>query len=227
VDFAYAVHSNVGDHCSKAEVNGKIVPLDYVLKSGDIISIVMQKNALPARGWLGFVKTSKARSKIKAALNIRTEESKQAEASEEQENVVSFVQVAGKQRPVKLSKCCSPAYGTPILAFTTAEGKVTIHRKDCPNIHALGQAKAVAASWKERDDQDAVKLRVTVNDRVGMLAEILNVISRSKTNVQSVYTRSKKGRVTITFKMKLPDDVDLNMLIAQIRSLKDVIDVRK
>ncbi|MEK7525180.1 MAG: RelA/SpoT family protein [Patescibacteria group bacterium] len=65
VDFAFAVHSDLGNHIQGAKVNQKIVPLNYQLKSGDLVEIIKSKGKhLPNRGWLPFVKTSKARSKI-------------------------------------------------------------------------------------------------------------------------------------------------------------------
>lgn len=74
VDFAFSVHTDIGMTCAGAKVNGRIVPLDYELKNGDIVEILTSKNASPSRDWLGFVKTSKARSKIRAYLKEREQE---------------------------------------------------------------------------------------------------------------------------------------------------------
>ncbi len=68
VDFAYSIHSEIGDHCSLAKVNGKVVPLDYELKTGDVVEIITQKNKKPSESWLSFVKTAQAKRKIRAAL---------------------------------------------------------------------------------------------------------------------------------------------------------------
>ena len=65
VDFAYSVHSDVGNHCSRAKVNGKIVPLRYELRSGDTVEIITSPNQKPSKDWLKFVKTARAKTKIR------------------------------------------------------------------------------------------------------------------------------------------------------------------
>ncbi len=65
VDFAFAVHTDVGYHCLGAKVNAKIVPLNYKLKSGDAVEIITSNNQHPNPDWIKIVKTSKARAKIK------------------------------------------------------------------------------------------------------------------------------------------------------------------
>ncbi len=66
VDFAYSIHTNLGHQCAGAKINGRLVPLDYQLKNGDIIQIVTNKQAVgPSRDWLQFVKTSKAKNRIR------------------------------------------------------------------------------------------------------------------------------------------------------------------
>ncbi|MBG0789873.1 MAG: bifunctional (p)ppGpp synthetase/guanosine-3',5'-bis(diphosphate) 3'-pyrophosphohydrolase [Desulfovibrionaceae bacterium] len=76
VDFAYSIHSEVGDKCAGAKINGRIVPLYTPLKNGDSVEIITDKNRVPSRDWLKFVKTAKARTRIKHY--IRTEERERA-----------------------------------------------------------------------------------------------------------------------------------------------------
>ncbi len=65
VDFAYSIHSDLGHRCSGAKINGKLVPLKTPLKNGDIVEIVTSPNQVPSKDWLKFVKTSKARNRIR------------------------------------------------------------------------------------------------------------------------------------------------------------------
>ena len=74
LDFAFSVHSDVGAKCIGAKVNSKLVPLSYLLKSGDQIEILTSKNQIPKEGWLEFVITSKAKYKIKQCLKEERKE---------------------------------------------------------------------------------------------------------------------------------------------------------
>jgi GTP pyrophosphokinase len=74
IDFAYAIHTEVGHTCSGAKVNGKIVPLKYELRNGDRVEILTHPNKQPSRDWLAIAQTSRARSKIRAWLNANERE---------------------------------------------------------------------------------------------------------------------------------------------------------
>jgi GTP pyrophosphokinase len=74
VDFAYAIHTQVGNTCVGARVNGRIVPLKSRLKNGDIVEIQTQVGHTPSRDWLSFVKTSRARNKIRHFINVSQRE---------------------------------------------------------------------------------------------------------------------------------------------------------
>lgn len=65
VDFAYSIHSDIGNHCVGAKVNRKIVPLKYEFKSGDTVEILTSPNQKPSKDWLKFVKTPRAKTKIR------------------------------------------------------------------------------------------------------------------------------------------------------------------
>ncbi len=81
IDFAYAIHSDVGNRCVGAKVNGRIVQLKYALRNGDVVEIQTQNGHLPSKDWLAIVKTSRARNKIKHVINT-TERAKAIEIGE-------------------------------------------------------------------------------------------------------------------------------------------------
>lgn len=74
VDFAYAIHTQVGERCVGAKVNGKIVPLRYRLKNGDTVEILTSANAFPSKDWLTFVKTSRAQARIRSYIKLQQRE---------------------------------------------------------------------------------------------------------------------------------------------------------
>ncbi|MEP7362752.1 MAG: bifunctional (p)ppGpp synthetase/guanosine-3',5'-bis(diphosphate) 3'-pyrophosphohydrolase [Acidobacteriota bacterium] len=74
IDFAYAIHTDVGHQCVGAKVNGRIVPLRTPLRNGDVVEIVTQTGHMPSKDWLSLVKTSRARNKIKHVINASERE---------------------------------------------------------------------------------------------------------------------------------------------------------
>jgi GTP pyrophosphokinase len=74
VDFAYSIHTEVGNQCTGAKVNGRIVPLQYELKTGDTVEIITSKKHHPSKDWLNFVKTVKARARIRQWIKIQEKE---------------------------------------------------------------------------------------------------------------------------------------------------------
>jgi len=97
IDFAYAIHSDVGNTCVGAKVNGRIVTLRYTLRNGDIVEIMTQPNHLPSKDWLSIVKTSRARNKIKHVINT-TERVKAIEIGEK------YLEKEARRLGVQLSK---------------------------------------------------------------------------------------------------------------------------
>ncbi len=230
IDFAYMVHSDIGDHCSQAKVNGKIVTLDYHLKSGDIVEIVTRKNALPSRQWLKFVRTHKARTKIRSALQITAEDDpKKGMHPKEDESdaaLLRYIHVQGKSGSLKLSKCCSPRRNESIRGFFTKDKKITIHKADCPNIFALDPTKEVAVSWVREEALNQVTCTLLVEDRVGILAEIMNIITTLKLNITSLHSKNKHDRVLVKVKTPIEDEEQITQLRDALKKLKGIIDLR-
>lgn len=228
VDFAYMVHTNIGNNCSKAEVNGKIVTLDYVLKSGDMCKIITQKNAVPNRSWLNFVKTSKAKSKIRAKLGIVSDKDPKAgrigqEVDTIESNLVRYLIHDGK-RNVKLSKCCNPQLNDNITGFVTKEGVLAIHKNDCQNLQILDKTKIIPMKWKE-EDNSIKTITINVKDRIGLIREILNVGIESNCPTLSINIKTVKDNLLISLKVKTENEENLKMFIDKIAKINNVFSV--
>jgi GTP pyrophosphokinase len=138
VDFAYAVHTEVGHKCIGARVNGKLVPLESALANGDVIEIFTSKSetAGPTQDWLGFVKSPRARTKIRQYFN-----------KERREEAIE----AGKEAMVKAMR----KQGLPLQRLLTAESLMTIARElhlvDVAALYAaVGEGQASAQSIVQR-----------------------------------------------------------------------------
>ena len=236
VDFAYAVHTGIGNRCSKAKVNEKLVPLDFELNSGDVIEILTQNNAFPSRSWLNFAKTRRAKAKIRAILGIEVEHRPKGErmkqaakeaASDERriidlEDYVDVVGHPGWAKYLKVSKCCRPKVGEKILGIKTKEGKITVHKKNCLNLDNIQDEKKLYLAWKGEKEEKVLKLRTYITDRPGVLVDLLNLLAKEKLHVKSVNSRVRKQRILLSFKINMISQDKQAELLEKIKNVPDV-----
>lgn len=167
IDFAYSVHSEIGDYCEFAKVNGKIVALSQPLRSGDIVQILVNKKRTPSPDWLNFVKTNLAAAHIKKALT-KTElvskisllgkktfslprliKKKAVEISEKikkkgvtriKRKKVREIYIAGQKGILaNLAKCCNPQPGDDVKAYITKYRAAVLHKTSCKNFQRLAK----------------------------------------------------------------------------------------
>jgi GTP pyrophosphokinase len=174
VDFAYAVHSDIGNRCESAKIGGKIVPLNHILKNGDVIEITTNKNKIPSKDWLNFVKTSLAKSNIKKLTGqdgtgfrfplsgfIRRKITEISEASkrrrEERQKIgkdrIRQIYLAGQKGIyIHVAKCCNPQPGDKVGAYLPQNrAPAILHRLSCNNFKKIAEKfpeKIIDASWE-------------------------------------------------------------------------------
>jgi GTP pyrophosphokinase len=163
VDFAYTIHTEVGNHCAGAKVNGRLVPLSTELKNGDTVEIITDNNRNPSRDWLKFVKTAKARTRIN--YYIRTEERARSIALAremlEKEGRKMGVNVAKAMKERKLDKVAEEFSFRGVDDLLSAVGYVRItprkvlHRL-LPKSEETPKEKE-AQREKEREEREAKK----------------------------------------------------------------------
>ena len=304
LDFAYQVHSDIGNHCVGAKVNGKIVPLDYQLKNGDICEVLVNKSSRPSLDWLSVVRTSGAKHKIKqwfrkerkdenvvigqetverelarehmrpdlargeliekiakrmnytsatdlfaaigfgdaSAVSVLTKLKEEAKGS----NLIDLTSV---QRPaprriprnasgiriagvddvlVRLSKCCSPVPGDPIMGYVTIGKGVSVHRADCPNVAYMSATpeRILQASWADSERMShSVDVEVEAADRAGLLQDVMGVCAEFKTSASSVTARVKRDSALISLTLQISNLDHLHKVLNKLRTLRDVKNV--
>ncbi len=171
VDFAYTIHTEVGHTCVGAKVNGRMVPLRTKLRTGDIVEIVTQKDHKPSRDWLTFVKSPRARNKIKHWLN----EDQRARAveigrklleKEARKYKVPMAQISDQDLG-RIAGEYGVATAADLLA-TLGQGKHSAHQvlsKLAPGVSSPGEAETPETKPGEVPMSDAVrKLHLTGSD---------------------------------------------------------------
>jgi GTP pyrophosphokinase len=170
LDFAFHVHSDLGQRCRGAKINGRIVPLDTKVTNGDVIEVITGRNAAPSRDWLSaesrFLASARSRSKLRSYFRRLDEAAKPVEAAppvaEESPSAPapdtlplrvtrrrtstssskSPVDIEGVgDLPVILARCCAPVRPQPIGGYLTLARGVTIHRTDCASFQRMLRAQ--------------------------------------------------------------------------------------
>ena len=313
IDFAYRIHTDVGHRCVGAKVNGKIVPLDYALKNGDIVEVITSKTGKPSLDWLKIVGSSESRSKIRnwfkkenreeniekgsAALekeckrlghdwklvshsgriakvakqmNAGTEDDllaavgyggfavntvlikllelhKELDRVDDEQNEKSLIEKLKPRKAsghnhsgvlvkgesgllVRLSKCCSPVPGDPIIGFVTRGRGVSVHRADCPNVRLDEDVdRLIDVEWDYgMSESFEVNMEISAYDRTGMIADVMAALAEMKISITSINAKvSETKSVTIHLGISIKDLAQFEFVATKIRRLKDVYKVQR
>ena len=308
VDFAYAIHTEVGHHCIGARVNGRLSPLDAKLASGDTVEVVTSKVATagPSRDWLQYVVSPRARNKIRQWFSRERREDAIETGREELLRALrreglpaqrlaasaSVLEVATElgfadldalhaaigeghcsprtvvqrlqrdldggevqlpttalptRRPtgrrggpgvyveglddlmVRLSRCCTPVPGDPIIGFVTRGRGVSVHRADCVNAITLSgedRERLIEVEWDEhRSGMFVAGVEVKALDRSQLLADVARVLAEHHVGIIASSSQASPDRVArMRFECELADVGHLDSVLTSIRGLEGVYD---
>ncbi len=217
VDFAYAVHTEIGNHCSAAKVNGEIQSLDYELKSGDVVEIVTSKNAKPSRQWLNFVKTNFARGKIRRALGIKME------TTHKTKSITTTDSISSKEKiPLRLQKCCQIRNGDSIIGHRMKDSTL-VHNEYCEIAKKIPADRKVELEWKHEEMKK--QLEIELKDRTGIFADILGTLTSNDIKVDSINTKSAKHALKLMIQISCNEE-KLKKAIPKLKQVRNVISVK-
>ena len=141
IDFAYRIHTDIGDATTGARVNGALVPLDHLLASGDMVDIVTQKGKHPSKDWLDFVKTAGARDRIRAAVKDKKRGSSLEPRGSQQGHAELKIAVEDRQGLIKDISATITRSHVNILAFHSDNPKGSRYPFDVVEVQTTDPAK--------------------------------------------------------------------------------------
>ena len=303
LDFAYAIHTELGHRCRGAKVDGRIVPLTRPLQNGERVEILVGSQPSPSRDWMnpaaGYLVSASARAKVRhwfhqqdwrknaeagrkileqtaRRLGVRPvlDEALLARARQPDENsfLISLgrgdiresqleawlapepeepatpettiirrvpgpregqgarrAEVAGQRNfMVRVARCCKPVPGDDVIGYITQGQGVTVHRRDCPNIRHLPEAKQarlIDISWGEPGDLHPIEIEVLALDRRGLLNDITQVLVEEKANLLRADTRTdtRTSGVRMRLEVQVRHADQLAILLNKIRQVRNVL----
>ena len=319
IDFAYRVHSAVGNRMNGARVNGRIVPISYRLQNGDIVEIITSVNEHgPSRDWIDIANSSQAKNKIKQWFKRENREENIVRGREliekeikrqgfipsqllkpewidrllkrynfntlddaysavgydgisstklvlklvdeyravnkSPETVADLVQQSGqdqqkndrnRKKPpeggvlvrgignclVRLSHCCNPVPGDPIVGYITRSRGVSVHREDCVNVtnSVDDNNRLVEVSWYEQVTETyQAAILVVANDRPILLSDITGSIGEFKVPIKTINAKvSRENFAVIDLILEINGKAQLDMIIKKLRGVESVIRVSR
>lgn len=243
LDFAYYVHTEVGHHCSGARVNGRPVPLNYQLQTGDRVEVVSSDTNQPSREWLkphlGFVNTPRARAKLVQWFRTQSSEDNLRYGRQILEHECERLGVSGLDIGAIARKLgCRNEEG-----FYMSVGVGSIRIDDVlDTAESLGmlvwdgdrvpvQRNLIEVNWPEPPEPAGlpVTLRIAARDRAGLLRDVSTILADEKLTVEEMSTRTdtRSGTASMELSMSMPSYHTLSRVLDRISHLDHVIEARR
>lgn len=207
LDFAFEIHSKLGEHAQYARVNGRLCSVYTVLESGDSVEIGTSENITPTIEWLNHVRTYKAKSHLHGIIN--------------KQNKIPFIRC----------KNCHPLPGDEVIGFKSDDDIITIHRRDCKSAIRLASQRGddiVAVNFEE--DMNfvyPVRIVVTAIDRYHLLSDLIDCITNKlRLSLTRTFIESVDEIVTCSMDFKVHSSKELMQVISNISAIESVEEVK-
>ena len=213
IDFAFAVHTDIGKKMKKVIINNKLMPIETKLNNLDKVEIITDSKPQIKSTWLNYATTEKARSKIKTHFGI------QIKKTNAKEKPLAL-------KKIKMADCCHPLPGEDVIGVKTTKRKIIIHKKNCPNIKKIQKSKLIEINFETAKGK--TRLRVVVVDRIGLLGEILTEIKKSGAKIiKTNFEIKKTGYAEALFDLESENVNKIERLMERIENLPSVQNVKR
>ncbi|MBR4826637.1 MAG: bifunctional (p)ppGpp synthetase/guanosine-3',5'-bis(diphosphate) 3'-pyrophosphohydrolase [Bacteroidales bacterium] len=208
LDFAFEVHSEIGEHAKFARINGVLSPLKTELQRGDCVEIGTSEDVVPKPEWLNYAKTYKARKILHDALRNRTNPA------------------------YTLCKECFPLPGDEVIGFKDAEGHVTVHSRHCPVAIKLASENGnsiVSVDFSPAEDVTySVRIRIIAIDRYHLLRDIIDCfVEKQHLSMEHLSTHTEDDIVQCIIDFPVHSADQLQMTIDSISAIPGVDEVQR
>lgn len=208
LDFAFEIHTQVGLHAVYARVNGKLSSVKTVLHRGDCVEIGTADDAMPEADWFGHVLTYKAKRSLGSFFANRP--------------VMEY----------KRCTCCHPLPGDEVIGFKGADGKITLHKRNCPSAIRLAseQGDSIVAVNFEEDDRFLFPVRICIRgvDRHHLLSDVVACVTEKQNlSISKLVTETKDRIVETTVDFEVHSAEELQQAIDSISEINNVDEVAR
>jgi len=195
LDFAYAVHTEIGHHCSRVKINQQPASLKTPLKNGDRVEIITADNCVPQPNWLNWVITGRARSSIRHYLNRHPDTSERSSRLRallgNSTILVLTKEILGQ---IRWARCCSPIHGDHVTGGLSerASEALVIHRSTCTQLRLRikeSSLQAVPLQWSKEEslaEGFICRFEVWAENQLGMLAKLAQAIADANINIVDI-----------------------------------------
>lgn len=242
IDFAYAIHTDIGHRCFGAKVNGVIRPLNHELSPGDVVEIMTKPGRTPNSEWLKSVKSASARHKIQHWLNQHSTKEEDPKLNrpktprpivrstplgrpEESHNFsADHTIVIGNESGLsyRFPKCCKPQPGGEMVAYNSRGRDFVIHQKGCKILAKLDDERKLEAYCVMQK-----KFTITAKDRLGLMRDYSAVLSERDIFIWDVkFKKPKHEELTGSFTVHIPDEKTFREAMQALQSVENVTEVK-
>jgi guanosine-3',5'-bis(diphosphate) 3'-pyrophosphohydrolase len=254
LDFAYHIHTEVGNHCQAAKADGAIIPLHKELKNTQVIEIVTANNARPHVNWLRYAKTSRARAKIRHWLNqndanliidrnivvkksptgIQIPKPFKGKKEEFAKHVLDKSRIgikSGNERNlmVRIARCCSPSIGDAIIGYVSRGRGIIVHKADCPNQNYIKDFKErmIDVEWETVSPKATKRFKVTARFTTNLFSEIEGTLKKYKGHlIEGKLEEDTHETLNGFFTVELDNKEDINKVLKNLRTIPSIMNIQ-
>jgi (p)ppGpp synthase/HD superfamily hydrolase len=221
IDFAYYIHTQVGNTATKCKINGAICNLDKTIQNGDIVEIITNPKAKVSEKMLQIAITNKAKIAIRHSLYLKLPNKRDKQERDDSfSDKIQYIEGLKSYSKVKNPLCCSFSVKDKILGVESQNGKeITIHSATCKNAQ-LTLNRKVKLSWSE-ELYNTTYLELYLQSHSGILIDLLDTLKKEQLTPLRLTNRINKNG-SVFMRLKIAKTQNLEQLIKKIRDIKGV-----